>query len=94
VIPSAFENWRLIEFPAPADKSDTMVRGSAADHDHDGICNFLECAFSLEPRLQDTSCNPLIGQEVDKLTFIYRLNKSATDFVFDPQVSSYLDGAT
>ena len=53
------ESWRQVTFGTNA--SNVNVAGDAADPDGDGICNLLEYAFSLDPRVASTNGIPRAG---------------------------------
>lgn len=46
--------WRSVYF-LPDDALDTVVSGVSADPDHDGLVNFLECAFGGDPMVPDVA---------------------------------------
>lgn len=52
----SFSNWVAAKFPGV---TDTTVIGPAADADHDGIPNFVEYAFGLNPTAPDAGFAPL-----------------------------------
>ncbi len=87
---SPAESWRFTHFGT------TENSGQAADDfdaDKDGISNLLERAFGGDPNESDPEILPKLDPEMPLLSILYRVNLDATDFAFDVQENTDLQGA-
>lgn len=89
----SYASWRGFYWN-PADASDDLISGPAADNDADGFANFLEYTFGLNPRQPSTSPAPLTTIEViddePHLVLVLRLAAGATDASLEWQMSDNL----
>lgn len=84
------EGFRRRTFTA-AQLADPAISGPAADPDRDGIANFLEYAFLLDPWFADAG---LLRMQAGNSGFryTYTRRKLAADLVYEPEVSESLGG--
>lgn len=86
---SAYDQWKLDMFGLNAD--DDLVAGNDADPDGDGIPNWLEYAYGLDPMSADgTGVLPTGGVVAGYLTLSYREGKAATDVLFEVEACDNL----
>jgi uncharacterized repeat protein (TIGR01451 family) len=88
-----FAAWRNLKFTAQ-ELANPSVSGANADPDNDGVPNLMEYASNLDPKVADTSNNPVLTTVTvgpDRYAAIsYRSVLAATDLVYSPQVSADL----
>ena len=85
-----FERWKTARF-TPAELSNPLTGGDAADSDHDGLSNFLEYAFAGNPRLADAPALPALSRLNAELRLYYAAGES--DLSFEVQQSPSLTPA-
>ena len=93
VTPQSYARWRELYW-APAAATNDVLSGPAADYDADGLANFVEYAFGLDPRRASFLPAPVpalewIGDEL-RLTLSFRMAPGAADARLDWQASSDL----
>ncbi|MBL9137624.1 MAG: hypothetical protein JNK85_17265 [Verrucomicrobiales bacterium] len=85
-----FADWRAAWFPNAA--GDLNAFGQE-DIDKDGISNFLEYAFDLDPRQADSTIGsnlPMPFQAAGRLGLAFRRRNGATDLVYHVETSADL----
>lgn len=87
-----YDAWRFGNFTG-AELDDPAVAGNEADPDGDGICNLLEYAFALEPKLPDAAGRPAGYFNGDYFEMKYRQNKAAVDLQFLPEGRNQLESS-
>lgn len=81
--------WRAIHFTT-AEFADAAISGPLADPDGDGICNLIEYALGLNPKVSDTPGLPVTTNEGNYLTLTVPRSAAATDVIFTALVSGDL----
>jgi hypothetical protein len=89
----SYESWRANQF-TPQEQTDPLISGYNADPDGDGICNLLEYAFHLTPKVAGRDGLPLpkILEQNGKryLGLIYTRLKSVPDIDYTVEISENL----
>lgn len=86
---SAYDQWKLDMFGG--DAGDDGIAGGGADPDVDGIPNWLEYAYGLDPLSPDsTGVLPTGGVVAGYLTLSHREGKAATDVIFEVEACDNL----
>ena len=81
-----FDQWRAAHF-SPAEMNDAACSAATADPDADGLCNLLEYALALDPRVADSALGLRLTrqQNAPALNFFRRLD--AGDLFYALEVS-------
>lgn len=81
-----FDQWRAAHF-SPSEMNDLTCSAAAADPDADGLCNLLEYAFALDPRVADAALGLRLTKQANApaLNFFRRLD--AGDLFYALEVS-------
>jgi hypothetical protein len=91
-----FAQWRVTHFP-PADATNDVLSGPAADPDRDDLQNYGEYAFGSDPHTPDrsgliTSLLDRSDHPADVLAVTYARNPRATDAVIRARTAFAFDG--
>jgi hypothetical protein len=89
----SYNTWRTLYW-GTASATNNSISGPSADPDGDGVCNFLEYAFGLDPHSTSARPHPIAGLEAIngdlRLTLALRLAPGAQDARLAWEVSSDL----
>lgn len=79
---NTYQTWRTMKFSA-AQLADPNVSGDTADPDHDGLANFAEYAFGLDPFRPDVDgAVPSPAIDGTHFALIYNRSDAATDISY------------
>ncbi|MFC1462763.1 LamG domain-containing protein, partial [Verrucomicrobiota bacterium] len=81
---SPFDDWAMNSITNPA------ARGAWDDPDSDGIANFMERAFALDPQTPGTGNLPRLDVTTGYLSLVYQRDINAGDLAFTPEVTGDL----
>ncbi len=87
-----FDAWRFSIF-STTELSNASISGELADPDGDELCNLMEYAFGLNPKLPNPTA-AVIGTTSDYLVVSAAKNHTASDIAWSAQVSSDLENWT
>ena len=75
---ATFSDWQAEKFTLE-ELADPQISGPTADPDGDGISNFWEYAFDLNPMMADSAASPQVGVANGHLTLTHRRRILADD---------------
>ena len=92
----SYENWQTVHFDS-AELMNAEISGTDADPDGDGVVNWLEYAFDLDPKTPDAEGVPKLSSSEGEgggltLEYVFTQIKDTTDLTYSVETSSSLGG--
>ncbi len=80
--PILYEEWKLENFPNPADQSNPLVSGPSANPQRDGVANILRYALDIGPGRLATTALPSLGLYAGAPQFEFHFDPGKNDIAY------------